>query len=197
MIVLTGCSSGIGAALKEKLADTYCITRDMWDMDTPIPNDIVPNNVTMLINIAGHDVGGKINFSNHKLEHWSRVLQTNLVSTMALTHQTLNKNPTATIVNITSTNVDQYWPNDLVYSLSKVALSEFTKMLRIEYNNEMQFREVRLGLTKTNFVKNRYAVDHAPVDDLYSKYEHLLPKEVAQRIVEFIDTNENFIRIAP
>ena len=169
----------------------------MWDMDTPIPCDIVPDSVSMLINVAGHDVGGKVDFANHLVEHWTRVINTNLIGAMALTQQTLQKNPSAVIVNITSTNVDQYWPNDLVYSLTKTSLSEFTKMLRIEYNNETQFREVRLGLTKTNFVKNRYAVEHAPVDDLYSKYNHLLPEKVAEKIVEFINSGKNFIRIAP
>ena len=100
-----------------------------------------------------------------------------------------------TVINITSSNNDKYWGNDLVYSLSKVALEHFGKMLEIDYPN-ITVKEARIGLTKTNFNNSRYQLDHKPIDDLYSN-EHLLPATVANKIINFLVTSDNhFLRIA-
>jgi short-subunit dehydrogenase len=199
-IIITGTTSGIGQGIHNILSqshDIIALTREAYNMDTENVFETTSfGPVDMLINCAGHDLGGKVDFINHNSEHWIKILNTNLINAMALTHKVLQDNSNAVIVNIASTNVDQYYPNDLVYSLTKTALSTFTKYLRIEYpHNKANYKEVRLGLTKTNFVKNRYKENHAEIIDLYELYDFLTVEESSTRVANFVFTNDNFIRI--
>jgi len=196
--LITGTSSGVGAELLQYFPNGIGLTRNDIDMDIAdaVEKFVIPNNITQLINVAGHDLGGKVDFINHSPNHWYKILNTNLINVIALTQKVLQQNKNAEIVNITSTNNSRYYPNDLIYSLSKKALSEFTKMLRIEYNNITQFKEIELGLTKTNFVNNRYKENHAEKIDLYQMYPCMNVDDVAIRILQFLQSGKEYIKIA-
>jgi hypothetical protein len=88
----------------------------------------------------------------------------------------------------TSTNNKRYWPTDLSYSLSKKSLSTFGDMLQIEYPN-LQYLEVVLGLTKTNFNLNRYKHNPTNIDNLYSN-PHLTTTDVVQQLMPILWDNK-------
>lgn len=198
-ILVTGTSSGIGKEIVNLLNNHNVISldRSQFDMDQQGVFDSVQfNDIDMLFNVAGHDLGGKVDFVTHSTNDWYKIINTNLLNTMSLTQNVLKNNKNAVIINITSTNVDQYYPNDLVYSLTKTALSTFTEYLRIEYSEyKNNFKEVRLGLTKTNFVNNRHKNNHIEKIDLYKMFDYLTPTEVASRIIEFAFSDEQLIWI--
>ena len=197
IIAITGTSSGVGKELYNVLSKEYQViglTRKDIDLDYPDKIDKL-EQVDILINCAGHDLGGKVKFTEHRFEYWHKIMNTNLISAMRLTQLALQNNPKAMIVNVTSTNNDHFYPGDLVYSLSKKALQEFGRMIQIEFP-EATIKEVRLGLTKTNFNQNRYRLKHKPIDNLYD-IEHLKPKDVARQIADFIFDRDLFTRIAP
>jgi len=197
IIAITGCSSGVGKELVKILKHEHQLiqlTRDIIDLDFPERIRSF-GKVDMLINCAGHDVGGKVPFSEMHWSYWSRVLNTNLISAMRLSQLAIQENENVTVVNITSTNVEKFYPGDLAYSLSKKALQIFGDMLRYEHPS-VTVKEVILGLTKTNFNANRHKEKHKPMDDLYAM-EHLVPEEVASMIAEFIFSENKRIRIAP
>jgi len=197
IIAITGTSSGVGKELYNVLSKDYDViglTRNDINLDYP---DRIKElgKVDVLVNCAGHDLGGKVKFTEHKFEHWHKIMNTNLISAMRLTQLVLEHNPKAKIVNITSTNNDHFYPGDLVYSLTKKALEEFGRMIQIEFPDST-IKEVRLGLTKTNFNQNRHRLKHKPIDNLYD-LDHLKPNDVARQIADFIFDKDLFTRIAP
>ena len=200
-ILLTGASSGVGQALNSVLKvsnDVDAPARQQLDLncETSIVK-YVNQPYDMLINCAGTGVGGKINFVDHSHKQLKEILNVNLRNTVILTQRVLKFNLNCKIVNITSTNNTRYWPNDLAYSLSKKCLAEFGQMLTVEFP-DINYLEVRLGLTKTNFNNNRYKNNQDRFQDIYSSSDYLLPDEVASKIINVIfDNSIKFIEISP
>lgn len=200
-ILLTGSSSGVGKELKDILMTQHtvdCPERHHLDLnDATSVSSYVNQSYDILINCAGTGVGGKVDFINHNVCHIQEILQVNLISAVILTQQVLKFNPKCKIVNVTSTNNNRYWPNDLAYSLSKKSLEVFGNMLCVEYPG-VSYLEVRLGLTKTSFNNNRYKHDQSRFQDIYSENKHLAPDVVAKSIVDAVfDNHVKFIEISP
>jgi len=199
-IILTGTSSGIGKELTDQLSndhDVVCITRNDLELSNidAVNNYSMPT-VDMLINCAGTDRGGKIDFVNQDQESIINILHTNVIAPILLSKKALSTNPKCKIVNITSTNNKRYWPNNLTYSLSKKALAEFGNMLQVEYP-DVNYLEIQLGLTKTNFNQNRYVGYENRFDDVYSNL-HLSVDDVADKICNVLfDNTIKFIEISP
>lgn len=199
-ILLTGSSSGVGEALYQHLCiehDVVAPSQKQLDLsDAGQVINFVDQKYDLLVNCAGTDIGGKIDFINHRSGDIEDILQINLISPVLLTQAVLKLNPLAKIVNITSTNNNRYWPNNLAYSLSKLGLENFGKMLMVEYPT-VKYLEIRLGLTKTNFNQNRFKNDQERYVDLY-QHPHLLPIDVANKICDVLfDNRVKFIEISP
>lgn len=199
-IAITGTSSGIGKELSRQLSESHdvvCITRD--DLDLRNINAVTNYNmstVDMLINCAGTDRGGKIAFAEQELTSISNILTTNLLSPIVLSHKALKLNSACKIVNVTSTNNKQYWPNNLAYSLSKKSLSAFGRMLQVDYPT-INYLEIQLGLTKTSFNQNRYIGHEDRFDDVY-RNAHLTPEYAVNKILSVLfDNTIKFIEVSP
>lgn len=198
-IAVTGASSGVGQALTQKLSAHEVLALDRQTVD--LADLAAVHNYTLpccdvLINCAGTGLGGKQAFLDHSPASIQIVMLVNLMAPVLLAQKALRQNSQCKIVNITSTNNRRYYANDLAYSLSKHALSEFGNMLRIDYPS-CRILEVRLGLTQTQFNNNRYSLEPQRWSDIYQK-PHLLPDMVAEKITSVLfDDTVKFIEIAP
>lgn len=197
-ILITGTSSGIGQELSNRLQhhDVVAPTRQQLDL-----SDIVsvtaydPGVCDILINCAGTDCGGKIDFINHQTQQVVDILNVNLVAPVILSKHVLAHNAQCKIVNITSTNNNRYYANNLSYSLSKKALSEFGTMLKVDYP-DVDYLEIRLGLTKTNFNQNRYHNDPDRFVDIYQNTHLTVTQAVDVMVPAMFDSNIKFIEVA-
>ena len=199
-IAITGTSSGVGQELSNRLSrdhNVVTITRNDLELsDLNSVNNYSLVTVDLLINCAGTDHGGKIEFAKQDLSSITNTLTTNLLAPIVLSHKALKSNSACKIVNITSTNNKQYWPNNLAYSLSKKALSEFGRMLQVDHPG-INYLEIQLGLTKTNFNQNRYIGCEDRFDDVY-RNPHLTTTEVVERILPILfDPSIKFIEVSP
>jgi short-subunit dehydrogenase len=198
-ILLTGGHSGLGLSLRQLLFQHNIVAPDRTQLDLCDYKNViefVDQQYDMLINCAGTGIGGKIDFVNHCPEDIQYIMQVNLLSPMLLSQAVLKHNSQAKIVNITSTNNVRYWPNDLAYSLSKKSLEQFGSMLSVEYPS-IQYLEIRLGLTKTNFNQNRYKKEPNRYVDLYQN-THLSADLVSSKICSVLfDDTVKFIEISP
>lgn len=200
-IAITGTTSGVGLALLNILREShevFSINRNVVDLaDVQQVAEFNLPHCDILINCAGTGIGGKIDFVNHNPTDCATILNVNIIAPVLLTQKAIKANAQCKIVNITSTNNNRFYPSDLVYSLSKQALSDFSKMLKVEYPDTAVL-EVRLGLTKTNFNASRYQSTPERFFDIYQQHPHLAPTEVAEKIVAaMFDHAVKFIEISP
>ena len=117
-VVLTGAAGGMGRAITKALLDSgrrvVLVDRDleslrqfateMGDNTFPLQLDITDNQavdrlpdlipdafkpVDVLINNAGHDIGGRTRFDIGAADDWSAIIQTNLIGLMRVTRSLL------------------------------------------------------------------------------------------------------------
>jgi short-subunit dehydrogenase len=199
-ILITGTSSGVGKGLRLALATSHNViglTRTDLDLSNveQVSSFDLPV-IDMLINCAGTDIGGKIEFTKHKTTEIVTIMNTNLLAPVLLSQKALQLNKNCKIVNITSTNNIKYYPNNLAYSLTKKSLESFTNMLQVEYP-KANILEVRLGLTKTNFNQNRFKGHEERFNDIYSN-KHLTVDEAVNQITNVLFNDSiRFVEVAP
>jgi 3-oxoacyl-[acyl-carrier protein] reductase len=197
-ILITGTSSGIGQGVMQQLLHHDITALSRADLDLSDVSSVAAYSVDhydMLINCAATGVGGKIDLVNHSDTDTISILNVNLISPILLSKKVLKSNPQCRIVNITSTNNNHYYPTDLIYSLSKLALADFGRMLKIEYPGT-NLLEIKLGLTKTNFNHNRYSNNLDRYYDIY-QHPHLTVEQAVTRImVVLFDSSVKSIEIS-
>jgi short-subunit dehydrogenase len=197
-ILITGASSGIGQELSSRLQHHNVVapTRQQLDLSNIASvTEYDPGICDILINCAGTDCGGKIDFVNHQTQQVVDILNVNLVAPVILSKHVLTHNVQCKIVNITSTNNNRYYANNLSYSLSKKALSEFGTMLKVDYP-DVDCLEIRLGLTKTNFNQNRYRDNPNRFVDIYQNTHLTTTQAVDTMMLAIFDSSIKFIEIA-
>lgn len=199
-ILITGTSSGIGQELLGRLQNQHNVvapTRQQLDLSKIVSVTAYdPGVCDILINCAGTDHGGKIDFINHQTQQVVDILNVNFVAPVILSKHALAHNARCKIVNITSTNNNRYYANNLSYSLSKKALSEFGTMLKVDYP-DVEYLEIRLGLTKTNFNQNRYRENLDRFVDIYQNTHLTVTQAVDAMMPVIFDSDVKFIEIAP
>jgi NADP-dependent 3-hydroxy acid dehydrogenase YdfG len=160
--LVTGASGGMGAAIcraliadgrRVILADreaepvralarelgeqTHALVLDITDAaavaDLPaiVPNAFGP--IDVLINNAGHDIGGRLRFDVGSMEDWAAIVETNLVGTLRVTRAVLPgmvERDRGDIVMMSSINALRIIPDMAAYSTSKTGLHAFTETLR-------------------------------------------------------------------
>ncbi|MBB4262028.1 MULTISPECIES: SDR family oxidoreductase [unclassified Bradyrhizobium] len=220
-VVLTGAAGGMGRAITKALLDSgrrvVLVDRDAkalqefaatcGDAVFPIQLDIsdakavdaLPNAipahfkpVEILINNAGHDIGGRTRFDIGSADDWSNIIQTNLIGLMRVTRAILPgmvQRNAGHVVNISSINAVRIVPDMAAYSTSKAGVHMFTETLRGELaETAIRVTELQPGLTRTNIILTRYRGDTQKEKDYFDQFRMALdPADIARSIVFALD----------
>jgi 3-hydroxy acid dehydrogenase/malonic semialdehyde reductase len=220
-VVLTGAAGGMGRAITKALLESgrrvVLVDRDAkalaelaataGDAVFPIQLDIsdaqavdrlpdaIPGHfspVAVLINNAGHDIGGRTRFDAGSADDWSNIIQTNLIGLMRVTRAILPgmvQRNAGHVVNISSINAVRIVPDMAAYSTSKAGVHMFTETLRGELTETaIRVTELQPGLTRTNIILTRYRGDQQKEKDYFDQFKLALePADIARSIVFALD----------
>ena len=211
--VVTGASSGIGAASTrqlaragfhvvagarrtdrlEPLAEEVGATTLPLDVTDPASVDAFAAAVAdrhgqldLLVNNAGTALGLDPVAEGHD-QDWQTMLDTNVVGLLRVTRAflpLLRAAPRAHIVNLGSIAGFEVYPGGAGYTASKHAVRAITDTLRLELNGEpIRITEIAPGMVETEFSVIRFRGDQARADDVYAGVEPLTADDIADCIV--------------
>ena len=144
--------------------------------------------VDVLVNNAGHDIGGRQRFDVGSIDDWSAIIETNLIGLMRVTHALLPQmvaRNSGDVVNISSVSALRLVPDQAPYSASKAGVHMLTDILRGELaNTGIRVTEILPGLARTGIVKSRYRGDEAKTEAYFEQFGMALdPSDSARSVV--------------
>lgn len=209
--LVTGASSGIGAATARRLASdgyfVYCAARRLDRLKAladEIGGEAVACDVTdadeihraaatvgaqldLLVNNAGGAIGVDT-VERANIEDWRRMYELNVLGTLRMTHALLPSlvaSGAGTVINVGSTAGHEVYERGGGYVVAKHALSTFTEELRRElFGQPVRVSEVAPGMVKTEeFSLNRLGGDKAEAAAVYAGVQApLTAEDIAQCI---------------
>jgi hypothetical protein len=207
--VVTGASSGIGAATAEALASAgyhvWCTARRKDRIDalaekiggTAFVCDVadvasidalaaaLPGEVHLLVNNAG-GAQGLDTVEDAKDSDWITMFETNVLGLMRVTRALLPKMkaaPKSHIVNVTSIAGREAYPKGAGYTSAKHGARVITQTLRAELNGlPIRITDISPGLVETEFSVVRFAGDTERAAKVYDGYTPLTADDIAETI---------------
>jgi NADP-dependent 3-hydroxy acid dehydrogenase YdfG len=91
--------------------------------------------IDILINNAGHDVGGRTHFARGSADDWTSIIDTNLTGMMRVTRAVLPEmmeRNSGDIVNVSSISALRLVPDTAAYTTSKAGVRAFSDSLRAD-----------------------------------------------------------------
>jgi NADP-dependent 3-hydroxy acid dehydrogenase YdfG len=210
--VVTGASSGIGAATARALAHqgfhVFCVARRTDRVEalaaeiggTAVTCDVtdeaqvaalaeaVGPRLDLLLNNAGGAIGVDP-VSAGDAADWRRMFEVNVIGTLQVTKALLPAlvaSGAGTLVNLGSTAGHVTYEGGGGYTAAKHGVTAMTETLRLELNGQpVRVTEIAPGMVRTDeFSLNRFGGDEARADAIYAGVrEPLVAEDVADAIV--------------
>ena len=216
--LVTGASAGIGEQTARMLVDTgarvICAARRLPQLESLAAQfgdaaialeldvtdeasvekllDRLPvewRDIDILINNAGHDIGGRRQFHEGTAAQWAATIETNVIGLMRVTRVVIDRmveRNTGHIVNIGSVAGIQAYKACAAYAASKHAVHGLSETLRLDYSaTGIKISEVLPGMVETEFAATRFG-DEKRGEEYYRDFGVcLLPEDIA-RSVRFV-----------
>jgi NADP-dependent 3-hydroxy acid dehydrogenase YdfG len=210
--VVTGASSGIGAATARALAQAghhvFCVARrteriealaneiggtavtcDVTDeAQVAALADAVGPSLDLLLNNAGGAVGTDPVASSDP-DDWRRMYEVNVIGTLMVTRALLPAlvaSGAGTLINLGSTAGRVAYEGGGGYTAAKHGVAVMTETLRLELNGQpVRVTEIAPGMVRTDeFSLNRFDGDRSRADAIYAGVrEPLVAEDIADAIV--------------
>ena len=226
--LVTGASSGIGSAIAKSLIEAgftvigagrnmdalQMLSGQLGEPFVPLLLDVNDSDsvatlfdrlcpqyhqIDVLVNNAGHDVGGRRRFDQGDTEQWVNIIETNVSGVIRVTRRIIGgmiNRGNGHIVNMGSVAGLHGYASGSIYSASKHAIHGFSESLRLDYvGMGIRVTEILPGLVKTRFAANRFSheIDNEEkAEAFYQSFNSWLhPEDVARTVVFSLQQPEN------
>lgn len=204
--VVTGASSGIGAAtaralatdgwhvivaarrtdLLTELAESIggeAITLDVTDEESVRHLAEHLDSVDLLVNNAG-GAKGLDSVADANIDDWTWMYETNVLGTVRVTKALLPKLASgAQIVNVGSIAGITPYVGGAGYNAAKFGVAALTRVLRLEtLDRPLRVCEINPGRVKTDFSIVRFKGDKERADAVYAGHQNLVADDIAEAI---------------
>jgi len=216
VVLVSGASSGIGEAICRQLIEQKCrvvgaarntsrlqqLAAELGDGFYPLVLDVTDSaavtgvqqalpqefqDIEVLVNNAGHDIGGRRLFEEGSADQWCDIIETNVQGTIRLTRALIEgmlARGSGHIVNMGSITGIKPYATMAAYVSSKYAVHGFSETLRLDYAGRgIRVTEIMPGLVRTGFARQRLG-DAQQAQEFYDNAEQcLLPEDVARTVL--------------
>ena len=212
--LVTGAGSGIGEATARRLAEAglrvVCAGRRIervepvaaaigghaLELDVVDPKSVesieerLPagiREIDVLINSAGHDIGGRRRFDAGSADQWAKIIETNVTGLVRITRQVIPgmlARDRGHIVNIGSIAGLVAYKTGSIYAASKHAVHGLSESLRLDFaGTGVRVSEILPGMVRTEFALNRWK-DERTAAAFYDDYGICLdPDDIARAVL--------------
>jgi 3-hydroxy acid dehydrogenase/malonic semialdehyde reductase len=228
-VVLTGAAGGMGTAIGKALIQAgykvvlvdrdrnklETLTQQFGENTTPLVVDItnaeqvasMPDKIPaafgpidILINNAGHDIGGRKRFDVGVADDWAAIVETNLIGLMRVTRAFLPgmvQRNTGDVINMGSIAALRIVPDMAPYNASKAGIHMLTDVIRAELaETGIRVTEIMPGLTRTGIILTRYRGDRAQEKDYFDQFKMALNPEDIARSIMFALAQPRHVQVA-
>ena len=145
------------------------------------------SDIEVLINNAGHDIGGRRLFDEGSADQWCDIIETNVQGTIRLTHALIDGmlgRGSGHIVNMGSIAGIKSYATMTAYVSSKYAVHGFSETLRLDYAGRgIRVTEIMPGLVRTGFAQQRLGDEQQAREFYDSSGQCLQPQDVARTVL--------------
>lgn len=156
--------------------------------------------IDVLVNNAGHDIGGRTRFDLGSADDWADIIRTNLIGTMRVTRAVLPDmvaRNNGHLVNMSSVNAVRIIPDMAAYSTSKAGVRMFTETIRGELaETAIRVTEILPGLTRTGIIRTRYRGDREKEQAYFDQFRMAMEPEDVARVILFALDQPPHVQIA-
>jgi 3-hydroxy acid dehydrogenase/malonic semialdehyde reductase len=163
-----------------------------------IPDAFKP--IDILINNAGHDIGGRKRFDIGSADDWAAIVDTNLNGLMRVTRAILPDmvaRNTGDVVNMGSIAALRIVADMAPYNASKAGIHMLTDIIRAELaHTGIRITEIMPGLTRTGIILTRYRGDRDQEKAYFDQFEMALDPEDIARSIMFALEQPRHVQVA-
>jgi NADP-dependent 3-hydroxy acid dehydrogenase YdfG len=191
-------------ALQQELGDRlHAVALDVTDAAAvrDIATRLPPafSAIGVLVNNAGHDVGGRRLFEQGSAEQWCDIIDTNVQGMIRLSHALVDgmlERGSGHIVNMGSIAGLKPYASGTAYVSSKYAVHGLSETLRLDFAGRgIRVTEIMPGLVRTGFAEQRLG-DARQAQEFYDGFDQCLDADDVARTVLFALQQPRHVEIA-